>query len=82
LQGGKKSRVNGDMQNRIAAILNFSLKTAELRSDDRFADGHRGIVNVGHAPLAEPVCPHVLRMALGNDTQLAGNSIRINRRPL
>jgi cysteine desulfurase len=75
LAARKEVQVNGDMQNRIAGNLNFSLKLPNcdqmIASLTDIAVSSTSACSSGGASVS-----HVLQ-ALGNDTQLAGNSIRI-----
>jgi cysteine desulfurase len=67
-------QVNGDLQHRIANNLNLSLKLPNC--DQMIASLHDIAVSSASACSSEGSVSHVLQ-ALGNDTRLAGNSIRI-----
>jgi cysteine desulfurase len=66
-------QINGDMQNRIVNNLNFSLK---LPNCDQMIAALADIAVSSTSACSSGGVSHVLQ-ALGNDTQLAGNSIRI-----
>ena len=67
-------QVNGDLQHRIVNNLNLSLKLPNC--DQMIASLHDIAVSSASACSSEGSVSHVLQ-ALGNNTRLAGNSIRI-----